>query len=99
MRGRILILIGLIVLLFAIGVVVLIPNLSSDGNRVIVPPTSAANPINSSVSPSYEITELVFPEGTTDWKAVQNSTYSSLDNFYCEINNKWHRCYPVEVNK
>lgn len=95
MRGRLLILIGLIVLLMVIAVVVIIPSLTPNTTRSVIPSGSVVNAQSTPV-PYYNNKVLVFPEGTTDWKVAGNNPKSTLDNFYCLIDKEWHQCFPTE---
>ena len=93
MRGRLLLLIGLIVLLAVIAVVVILPSI---GGYVPFRPSInvSSNPANSA---TYDKSVLVFPKGTVDWKTVGNSNTNNTSVFYCRIAGEWHRCYPIEV--
>jgi ABC-type transport system involved in cytochrome bd biosynthesis fused ATPase/permease subunit len=96
MRGRLLILIGLIILLAVIAVVVILPSISSSPSRDeghIIMASGSAN------AASYNSNYLVFPDGTTDWKTVGDNDTYNRSKFYCKIDEKWHQCFPVEVSK
>lgn len=95
MRGRLLILIGMIILLAVILIVIVIPSFKLGNTQKVIPAGAVVNAQSTPV-PYYNNKVLVFPEGTTDWKVAGNNPESTLDNFYCLIDKEWHRCYPIE---
>ena len=106
MQGRLLILIGLIVLLFVIVVVVVIP-LQNDTNHLVssasqaqqVPQSLELKINNAAKQATYNVDILVFPEETEDWKAVGDAPPYNTDHFYCKIHGQWHECYPIKVKQ
>ena len=69
MRGRLLILIGLIILLAVIAIVAVTPSL--DNTTITISKTNK--------EPTYDTDVIVFPDGTTDWKTNEYHYYCEID--------------------
>lgn len=101
-RRRILIAISFIIVVLGVMVAAI---LSPTDNRQNVLPASAApyaGIFSTTGEPEVYETELVFPEGTTDWyvtyQNAQVSGYNILQpTTWCLIDGEWLQCLPALV--
>jgi hypothetical protein len=49
------------------------------------------------VLPTYDQEVLTFPAGTTDWR-LSPETSREWPQYLCQIDNQWHKCFPVFVS-